>query len=317
MPETLSYSRRRPRVLHLGVALLVLFFSAFALWSIVSGRYHEQATAPPVPKAHIFYGKVIDQNGRPLKGVEVKVRISELDRNNVMPGAPVTVQATQKSYSIWSAENGVFGVQLLEPYQQLQIDDLVLPGYEWVKDWGWTFNPAAQNTHYYFEGKHIVPAYKPDPENPAIFPMHELGNPAPATRPSRGGSDDGTRNEPTELLIPSAGPGAPRTHEEVQRRIGDYSRARDATAPRRKAAPLSPAEIGEIRPGMDEVQVRHIAGHPDNTSPGDSTGKSIWIYYVQVGDPRDYVIERYDVVFKHDGDKLVVLEVRGPIRSRS
>jgi hypothetical protein len=105
-------------------------------------------------------------------------------------------------------------------------------GYDWVIDWAWTLNGPphndGDNRRFILPGKLAsVGVYLPDPNRPAIFPLHRHGDPAPATQPSRGGSErtrDGktVANEPTQPKVPSAGPNAPGTNDEVNKRIGEY-----------------------------------------------------------------------------------------------
>ena len=222
--QTLDYSGpRRPSVALIVVVALLLTAAAWGGYFIY--QIPKNAAKPPAPPDyHFFHGRVIDQDGNPVVQAEVKPVASELAANTLIAGSYGPNHATQNKFSVWSDRNGYFMVTIRGSYQHLLIHDIVKPGYEWVFDWApiesQGSNPylssQGNNRFYQFTGPHGVGTpHQPDPDNRAIFPMHEIGNPAPATRPSRGGKDGRRVNGPTDLVVPSAGPGAPRTNAEI------------------------------------------------------------------------------------------------------
>lgn len=220
--QTLDYSGPRlPSVTLIVMVALLLTAAAWGGYFIY--QIPKNAAKPPAPpKYHFLYGRVIDQGGNPVVQAEVKVRASELGENTTINGSYGPIQGSQKQFSVWSDQRGYFMVTVGGTYQRLVIEDVIKPGYNWVIDWAWTaWDRDRDNRVYNFQGPRPpagVP-YQSDPENRAIFPMHEIGNPAPATRPSRGGKDGRRVNGPTDLVVPSAGPGAPRTNAQINEAI--------------------------------------------------------------------------------------------------
>ncbi len=229
MVHELEYSQRRGPSATLIVVMALLFCGIVAVgWFISSmpGNAPGAVERPRSPDIRMFYGRVIDQNGNPVAEAEVEVVTSEMadDAGTAGPFAPVL--GTQEKFTVHTNRQGYFTVILQEGYQELMIEDIIKPGYEWVVDWSWNvpWGVESDNRIYRLAGpQNIGVPYQPDRTRPAIFPMHENGNPAPGTRPSRGGSDGERMNEPVQLVIPSAGPGAPRTDEEINQRILEES----------------------------------------------------------------------------------------------
>lgn len=216
-------------------AIVVVGISAFMAYRYAAQREEDR-------QSRLFYGIVIDQDGKPLQGVEVQVFLTGFTQNPVMMGiAPDSDNQTR--FSVFTGPDGTFQVKVPQRYEQLSIEAVILQGYDWVFDWIWNGGGerfgAGDNRHYKFSGKYVrAGEYVPDPARPAIFPLHAKGNPSPATLPSRGGSDkrrDSLKwitNEPTPLAIPSAGPGAPQGHDEINRRISQYFNQMNAAATR-------------------------------------------------------------------------------------
>jgi hypothetical protein len=186
-----------------------------------------------------FHGLVEDQDGRPLHDAAVAVHSSEVVANGAAPGGVMPDSGTAKTFALRTDAHGRFALAVPRHHNRLLIEHVRKAGYEWVTDWAWQMDlppKPLQNVEYLFPGRHWSrPVYRPDPDRPAIFPMHEVGNPSPPRPLSRGGADlqrDG-RAVPNALVvprIPSAGPGTPRTPAEVEQRIRDYADRRNAAA---------------------------------------------------------------------------------------
>ena len=174
--------------------------------------------------AVIFYGHVQDQDGQPIGGAEVVVRTTELVPNDWTPGSVVPDNVNAKTISVYTGRQGDFALTMPQNHNVLIIEALKRPGYEWVKDWAWQLPSDERNNngYYVFPGRHWqCPVYRPDPNNPAIFPLHLQGSAKPVGKTSRGGSDLGkngvvTVNQAVAPKIPSTGPGAPRTPKEIE-----------------------------------------------------------------------------------------------------
>lgn len=209
------------------MVVVALLLAGAAIAGVLIYRVpQDAATSPRPPDVRWFYGQVVDQDGKPIQQAEIKVVVSELGENTIMVGSNAPIIATQRTFSVWTNQWGTFAVQVPSSYQQLTIEDVVKPGYEWVFDWAWGSLPYDEpewrrtNRIFHFAGnRNVGTPYNPDLQRPAVFPMHEVGSNAPATRPSRGGSDGRFNHEPVEPIIPSAGPDAPKSDEEVNERI--------------------------------------------------------------------------------------------------
>ena len=169
--------------------------------------------------AVVFFGKIIDQNGRPVSGATVSAEIFEL-RPGMMAGEPIVERSTMKPRSAISDGEGRFTVTIPAGFQVLEISNVAKPGYGWVHDWMWSGGALADiaqhsNRSFYLAGNMAVArTYLPDRDRPAIYPLHVDGAPGPVERPSRGGSDRDpsgkvTRNQPVQAVLPSAGPDSP------------------------------------------------------------------------------------------------------------
>jgi hypothetical protein len=191
----------------------------------------------------MFQGKVIDQEGNPVDGAVIVGQISKLvpSRAGDAVGSVVPDRLPNHRFSTSSGHTGMFYVMMKSPNNDLEILDIKKDGYKWVIDWAWQLGPKydeGNNTDFKWDGKYWhCPVYQTVPDSPAIFPMHQIGNPKPATRPSRGGKDllcnKKTRiNHPMPLQIPSAGPAAPQTAEEIDSRQKEFSKAKVSRNPR-------------------------------------------------------------------------------------
>jgi len=191
-----------------------------------AGKLPAAGGAPPAPT--LFFGRVTDQDGVGLDAVEVVVRTAELTPNPIMPGG--NVPSNGKTFSVYTNDRGSFLVMLPVCHNDLVIEDVRKAGYDWVRDWAWQLpERKGENTvAFQFAGRYVrCPVYVPDASNPAVLPLHRRGSERAVANPSRGGADvdcNGRRtvNGPVVPAIPSAGPGAPRTDEEIGAAIRGY-----------------------------------------------------------------------------------------------
>jgi len=209
------------------VALLVYFFwpPHWTVWKLSGQR----------PRS--FYGKVVDHNGSGIEA-EIVIQQSKLVSGSWLQPSLAPERRPENRGSVYSGKNGNFLVYLQPDLNYLEIVDIKAPGYQWVTDWSWQVEQdiVATNSNKWFclSGPRVAyPIYEPDANNVAVFPMYKIGDPSPSTRPSRGGFDrlrDKTlrTNRPTELGIPSAGPGTPVTPKEIEQAIRDYTEKRNA-----------------------------------------------------------------------------------------
>jgi hypothetical protein len=193
-------------------------------------------TAAPAPsQPHLFHGKVIDQSGNPVQGAEIVVQVSEMQPNPIIAGGLIPNRLPKNHFSVYSGVTGNFLVTLPPPNHVVEIQAVKKEGYDWVFDWAWSLGTPSHgdgdNRLFILPGRFTpLASYQPDPNRPAVFPLHRKGDPSPATHPSRGGSDRNPEgvivpNSPTPLRIPSAGPGAPTTNDAINARIAEYVNA--------------------------------------------------------------------------------------------
>jgi hypothetical protein len=193
------------------------------------------ATKSPNGTAHLFYGRVDDQNGNPVIGAAIAASSGELVMLRGGSAGVVRRFETQQKYLTQSDAEGAFSIQVAPGHNDLSIDGVSKPGFEWLFDLAWTLNTpdkTSDNRYYHLRGGLVeCPYYEPDPSRPAIFPMHATGAGGSPRRPSRGGRDMGcdrksTTNDRVDVAIPTTGPGAPRTSEEVDQRLQAWAKAR-------------------------------------------------------------------------------------------
>jgi len=212
------------------IAILAIL-AACCLSGASCDRRTTTMTAASQPR--LFYGKVIDQDGNPVRDAEIVVQLSEMTDNAITAGSHVPDRLPKNHFSVYSGVTGSFLITVPPPNYVIEIEAVKKDGYDWVIDLAWTLGVPPHNDGdnrlFMSPGAFSsAPVYQPDSNRPAIFPLHRKGDPAPATQPSRGGSDR-TRegktvvNEPTELRVPSAGPNAPGTNDDISKRIGEYA----------------------------------------------------------------------------------------------
>jgi hypothetical protein len=117
-----------------------------------------------------FYGKLVDENQQPLKGVQIHVRVS-----SVRPTlAAVVASKNASSYTSvemkpTTDETGRFEVKNMKG-RGLVLDYVALDGYEFAPgtDNGFTFVPDGVSSTW--EG----PRHKADPNNPVVLVMRKI-----------------------------------------------------------------------------------------------------------------------------------------------
>lgn len=213
--------------------LIVLSVVLVALVGIVIWQYTPVPSNSAPPPYRVFCGRVVDQDGNPLRDAEVVVTTYPLADNFLYPGHPAPDRGQQSTYSTYSGVTGTFLVTMGQPKHCLEILDVKLPGYTWLIDWKWTLPTdeyqQGQTRAFDLGGpRSNPPIYTPDTNNLAVFVLVKDGYDKPiAAMPSRGGSDQwehrgpSITNHPQPVAIPSTGPSAPpRNH--VDQAIRDY-----------------------------------------------------------------------------------------------
>ena len=203
--------------------------------------------APSQAEVH-FYGRVVDQDGKPVPGVTVAAEACKMTPG-MMAGEPIVDRTTSMPLEAISDDDGRFTLTIPPGYQTLTINDVQKAGYGWIHDWMWSGGAIIDlaknnNTNFQFAGAmSVARTYMPDSTNLAIYPLHADGTPEPVGEPSRGGSDrypsgKVTHNQPVAVVLPSAGPDSP--GDEYQAIVDAIARvaserARAATQPTRPA----------------------------------------------------------------------------------
>ncbi|MEM8874131.1 MAG: hypothetical protein AAGD32_07705 [Planctomycetota bacterium] len=157
-----------------------------------------------------FYGRVVDEHGVGLPGVEILVTLDEV---SIGPGGR-RPGGNRKDLRLYSDEAGDFTFQCGR-FDSVTILGLNSEDRTWLRDYAWGLDDRKRhlnNESFDLGGPGMGAGrlYTPDQNNPAVFPMYP--NDGFAGRgtalPSRGGSDlvDGRslRNKPVEKIhVPS------------------------------------------------------------------------------------------------------------------
>jgi hypothetical protein len=205
--------------------------TSLVAWGILRNRAATQTGRPQV-----FYGSVVDGNAIPIAETEIQVRITSWVPNPTYPGY-MESNTKAKQFSVYTDVWGRFRVLMWPPDQILTIVNVQKSGYQWVFDWAWTLRPEdAKNDNRQFELPGPVRKgrlYFPNESRPAVFPLLRHGDSDFVALPSRGGSEaqnDGriVANEPTAVIVPSCGPGAPKSQKEIEARLGEYNEMRNS-----------------------------------------------------------------------------------------
>lgn len=218
--------------------LLLLSGGVIAGWAWMA-RHNEQKRTTNPSMIRFFHGRVVDQEGNPLRGAEMVVQISPFADNFLYPGHMVPARRPENKFSTYSGVTGAFFLSLREPKQVVEILEVKLPGYTWLVDWAWNSGrklPDTQDTRWFvLDGPYSeFPIYTSDTNNPAVFVLVKDSYADPVTAmPSRGGSDrtrDGktAANKPQPVAIPSTGPSAPQGNDAINAAIKEYAERRNA-----------------------------------------------------------------------------------------
>ncbi len=120
-----------------------------------------------------FYGKVVDQNGNPIDGVELKIRIVgyEDSLSKIIEGSG---DQFREEFTIRTDEFGLFSVEEKRGTSFL-IKEMAKEGYT-RPDWGVNF-------HYFYSNISAGPSsskyHQPDSENPVVYEMWKTGKTEP------------------------------------------------------------------------------------------------------------------------------------------
>jgi hypothetical protein len=89
---------------------------------------------PVAPPVILFYGRVVDQDGKPLQGAEIVVTRGRLA---MATDSAMIAQDTQSkvTFSVYTNKAGNFFVMMPLPMHVLTIDNIKAEGFEWVFDW--------------------------------------------------------------------------------------------------------------------------------------------------------------------------------------
>lgn len=107
-----------------------------------------------------FYGKVVDQDGQPAKGVSVTLKV----RDNAWKWVPGSKEDT--IFALVTDESGLFSIKNKEGHA-LYIENLEKDGYEYE---------IAKNTtcfDYRIQENTITSPFIPDPDNPVVFTLRQ------------------------------------------------------------------------------------------------------------------------------------------------
>jgi hypothetical protein len=111
-----------------------------------------------------FYGRVIDESGRPLRDVEVEVILGTVNPLFIFGAEKPTARRT---LILKTDDNGLFRVEGRYGHS-LIVWDLRHPRY--------VFKPRIEgggNTGFYFAGAGAHPPHRPDPQHPVSFKKQE------------------------------------------------------------------------------------------------------------------------------------------------
>jgi hypothetical protein len=206
---------------------ILLWSGALAIAGVAVGLAFFGRDAEPTLR---FYGRVVDESGRPIAGAhvdaaafEIKPALANQDLQRVM--------ASELPLAADTDDAGRFTLTAGNRRYELQIKSVSKAGYDWVFDQAWSLRRPGferkDNRFYRFASPYAsTNVYSSDVDRPAIFPMHRKDSSLPASRPSRGGWEilaegRAVENAPARLAVPSAGPSAPTTPEETDRRLNE------------------------------------------------------------------------------------------------
>ncbi|MEM6313682.1 MAG: hypothetical protein AAF743_06320 [Planctomycetota bacterium] len=174
---------------------------------------------------HVFTGIVVDAAGQPVAGATVVAETHPRVRFTLGTGPPGMIDSQNgiQHQPVTDAQ-GKFTITLPRRHSTLSIRDIRAGNMQMVRDGAWQVTGGGKeldHTFYDFGQDDFLPEvrYVPDPNHPAIFPVHAQGDPRPVGAPSRGGTNMTKNghvhvNQPVPVLIPSVGPNAVTTEAE-------------------------------------------------------------------------------------------------------
>jgi hypothetical protein len=181
------------------LAIICISLVVFAVVGLVligpfrlSAYLRDRADNVPI----VFYGRVVDANGNPISGARIQWQI----RTQRLASLIGTSRFTTFTGATTTDTNGDFHINGYKG-SMLWITQIEKPNFVWHKqagpgnfsDGAFDYAPSSSKT------------YKPDPENPAVFPMRGYSDRG-GTRYYRswGGWIEGIRSEPEEVIPPRA-----------------------------------------------------------------------------------------------------------------
>jgi hypothetical protein len=130
----------------------------------------------------VFFGRVVDQGGRPLVGAKVSIVIDAFNMSS-LAGSTDYLKSTHVDRV--TDVDGNFAVQGLSG-TYLRIERIEAPGFMMFPDPRWN---RFDLLGYRYSRDRAVPYHIPDPNKPAIFPLRKEGEPR-TIWPTRGGRDE-------------------------------------------------------------------------------------------------------------------------------
>lgn len=146
-----------------------------------------------------FYGKVVDQDGRPVGGAQVVLTVSTANGAFILGSDKVLASS---DVELTTSPDGTFALERARG-RCLHVKSISKPGYVTIPDKQWLSSEVLRGQLGYYYSSSYGPSlqYKPDSANPAVFPMRRPGE-FPASKPSRGG----VPNPTYERFHPGSGP---------------------------------------------------------------------------------------------------------------
>jgi hypothetical protein len=130
-----------------------------------------------------FYGVVTDQQGTPIDGAEVRIRVSTINNGYLLGG-----ESTSRDYEL-TLSTGPKGAFAIDGVQGSSIAIIAIdkPGYAHAPDQTWFDCERCRDClGFYFSSTEGRGQYFPDRNNPAVYPLLRPKEPW-TLRPSRGG----------------------------------------------------------------------------------------------------------------------------------
>ena len=166
----------------IALALVVLIWRDPAHWSAMQ-RF---ATSD---RPITFFGKVVDQDGKPLPGASVSISIQKFKITSV--GSRTGNHFVKHVLQRRTDESGAFRVEG-ESGSKLFIEKIMCSGYVDIPEPDWTYEPYYSQLSFSYSPAPGTLVYLPDPNRPALFPLRREGE-ARVAGPSKGGTTQMSR----------------------------------------------------------------------------------------------------------------------------